>query len=204
MTLTTQTLHIPGPSGLLELVFQTERSSTAFVMCHPHPLYGGSMSNKVVTTLCASFHALHYPTARFNFRGVGQSAGQFDHGVGEVADALAVIAWLKTQGIESIILGGFSFGAYVAARVADPQIRHWLLVAPPTDYPQFADLSHATHWSLLTAAADEIVSTPNILAWAKRQPPPQHARCIADASHFFHGRLNELKAFVNDYFPEAP
>ena len=116
-----QPLSITGPSGSLELRFTPNTGVIGVVVCHPHPLHGGTMHNKVVTTLCKSFSELGYPTLRFNFRGIGHSEGSFNHGVGETSDTLAVIEWLKqTYGIKKILLAGFSFGAFVALNVCKP------------------------------------------------------------------------------------
>lgn len=198
---------IDGPAGWLEICLQESDtpSHSAVVMCHPHPVHGGTMTNKVVTTLCQAFHDLHYLTLRFNFRGVGQSQGQFDHGRGELADALAVIEWLKReQDIDYLVLAGFSFGAHIAAAASHRiEAQQVLLVSPPTQYPDFACIKSEQPWSLITAGADEVISTPAIEAWAQQQPAPQWQLSIEDASHFFHGKLQLLKAFVASHFPEG-
>jgi alpha/beta superfamily hydrolase len=200
-----QTLFIAGPAGALEIHYRATTGKSALLICHPHPLYGGSMNNKVVTTLCQSFSALDYATVCFNFRGVGQSEGTHDEGIGEQQDTLAVIAWLKQQGIEHIVLAGFSFGAAVALGVSHSSTPiHLLLIAPPVFYPIFQQYSPAVEWSIITAAADEVVSTPDILTWVQKQTmAPRWQLSVPDASHFFHGKLHILKAFVLDHYPKG-
>jgi alpha/beta superfamily hydrolase len=201
---------IDGPAGLLEVCLQDPLagapSRRAMVMCHPHPVHGGTMTNKVVTSVCQAFHDLHYVTLRFNFRGVDQSQGRFDDGVGELADALTVIEWLKQErDIEHLVLAGFSFGAYIALAASHLiSVQHLLLIAPPTHYPDFADITPKQSWGLITAGLDEVVSTPAINAWAQRQPAMQWQLSIDDASHFFHGKLNILKNFVATHYAEGP
>lgn len=203
------TQFIDGPAGLLEICLQDplqeSPSRSALVMCHPHPVHGGTMTNKVVTSMCQAFHDLNYTTLRFNFRGVGQSQGQFDAGVGELADALAVIEWLRQEReIDYLILAGFSFGAHIALAASHlTPVQHLLLVTPPTHYADFARVLPEQSWSLITAGLDEVVSTPAINAWADQQPPTQWQLSIDDASHFFHGKLNLLKSFVATHYPEG-
>ena len=117
-------LLLPGPAGQLEVMTssaeQPIRHPTAIaVICHPHPLFGGTMHNKVIYTLARCFNSMGLASVRFNFRGVGLSQGVYDNGIGETDDLLAVLTWLKQSCPESVIwLAGFSFGAYVAARAA--------------------------------------------------------------------------------------
>src|SRR5579862_4201640 len=114
-------LILEGPAGNLELLTsypEVPRNPPIIaVICHPHPLFGGNLHNKVIYILARSFHALGLSSVRFNFRGVGKSQGHYDHGIGETDDLLAVLQWLKnTCANPTIWLAGFSFGAYVAAR----------------------------------------------------------------------------------------
>jgi pimeloyl-ACP methyl ester carboxylesterase len=115
-------LSLAGPAGLLEALLQEcDSGSPAFaaLVCHPHPLHGGSMDNKVVHRVAATLHELDGTTLRFNFRGVGNSAGHFDHGAGELEDARAALAWLRARlPGTALLVAGFSFGAWVAARLA--------------------------------------------------------------------------------------
>ena len=160
------------------------------------------MNNKVVTTVVKSFVALGFPTLRFNFRGIGQSQGEYAFGRGEQQDTLAVLAWLENeQALTDIFLAGFSFGAFVALATAEQiATNHLLLIAPPVEYPEFSALKTPPTWSLITAANDEVVSTPAILKWATRQNAPQHFYNMPEASHFFHGKLATLQAFITEHF----
>src|ERR1700682_1541992 len=127
-------LFIDGPAGTLEAVVEeTAVSGSSYaVVCHPHPSFGGTMDNKVVTTVARALHETGIPTLRFNFRGVGASAGAFDQGVGETADADAVASWgaERWRG-RTLVIAGFSFGAYVALRLAQQRVpRHLITIAP--------------------------------------------------------------------------
>src|SRR5216110_1476121 len=121
---TPSTFLLPGPAGAIECATtapapEVARAGVA-IICHPHPLQGGSMTNKVVTTLERALHELGLATLRFNFRGVGASAGTYDHGNGETDDALAIAAWLaRVRPRDALWLAGFSFGSYVALRAAE-------------------------------------------------------------------------------------
>ncbi|NCX93936.1 MAG: alpha/beta hydrolase, partial [Gammaproteobacteria bacterium] len=111
---------IPGPCGNIEIAYQEGRGSKAFVMCHPHPLFQGNMDNKVVTTTCKAFQELGLATVRFNYRGVGMSEGSYGEGIGEGEDLKAVADWIQQAWKPTELwLGGFSFGGYVAYRMAN-------------------------------------------------------------------------------------
>ncbi|WP_235776206.1 alpha/beta hydrolase [Rickettsiella massiliensis] len=167
------------------------------VVCHPHPLYGGTMKNKVVYTLVKSFEQLGLDTVCFNFRGVGQSAGYYDEGRGEVADLLAVLEWIKQVAPQkSIWLAGFSFGSYIAAcgALAWPTIEKLICVAPPIEnFPFKALASFPCPWWLIQGDKDEVVSAEAVFDWEKTLMNRPHLLCLAGASHFFHGRLVELR-----------
>ena len=195
---------IPGPCGQLEISFQAPDQpapvATVAVICHPHPVYGGTMDNKVVTTLARACLAQGMAVVRFNFRGVGRSDGSYDEAVGEIDDALAVADWARahTQAA-SWWLAGFSFGAYVACAAAErlqdkpagQSLVGTLLVAPAVDsYPMPAP-RQPEQLELITAGADEVVDTAAAVAWAAASGV--HQQTIADASHFFDGRLPLLQ-----------
>lgn len=194
-----QDLTIPGPAGPLEARLECPETPVrgAAVVCHPHPLHGGSMQNKVVHTLARTFNALGLAALRFNFRGVGASAGRYDQGRGEQADLQAVLRWVREQGAGvPLCLAGFSFGAYVALAVAGSDPPDCLvLVAPPVNHFDFSGLGGpAGFWVVVQGEADEIVPAAEVDAWsAQLRRPPQLIR-MPDVGHFFHGRLNDLKA----------
>jgi uncharacterized protein len=194
----TKTL-IQGPAGQLEVVLATpteEARSAWGIVCHPHPLFGGTMHNKVVTTLVKTFQGLGVPTVRFNFRGVGLSEGTFDQGQGELYDLLAVIEWVQQQGIKNEIwLAGFSFGAYVAAKAATTiPVSKLVTVAPPVEHFPMVSLPPITcPWVLVQGEVDEVVPPKAVLEWAEsREPKPVILR-FPEAGHFFHGQLGELR-----------
>jgi len=193
-------LLLEGAAGQIEALsaypegFQT--GDPIAVICHPHPLYGGSMSNKVVHMIAASFKQLGVATLRFNFRGVGRSEGNFDQGLGEADDLQALAAWFRERHPDSPLwLAGFSFGAYVvtrACRVVEPE--RLLLVAPPVTMFDFDSLPPIeVPYMVVQGGDDEIIQAEAVGAWvvAQRNRPVYH--WMADTGHFFHGRLNHLR-----------
>lgn len=201
-TLTTnETSHmIQGPTGQLELILAKAAVGVGRkawgIVCHPHPLFGGTMNNKVVTTLAKSFQNLGVDTVRFNFRGVGKSEGQFDQGLGELYDLLSVIDWvLNERPDHDIWLAGFSFGAYIAAKAATQiPVARLVTVAPPVENFSMSNLPPITApWILVQGEEDEVVSPEAVFAWAEsREPKPLIIR-FPQAGHFFHGQLLELR-----------
>jgi alpha/beta superfamily hydrolase len=172
------------------------------VVCHPHPLGGGTLDNKVVHTVARVMQELGLPTLRFNFRGVGASAGKFDDGVGETDDALAVIDWGRERWPQAALwLAGFSFGAYVALRASERRhARRLITIAPPVQRFQFAAL-HAPDcpWLIVQGDEDEIVACEAVVSWAKSLSPLPQVAILRGASHFFHGRLQDLKDTILEH-----
>ncbi|MEZ5459109.1 MAG: alpha/beta family hydrolase [Steroidobacteraceae bacterium] len=202
-------LEIAGPVGVLEALLEQPEGAGAppafGVICHPHPLFGGTMTNKVVHMLARSCHALGVPTLRFNFRGVGGSAGQYDEGRGETDDALAVVA--HGRGLwpgASLWLAGFSFGAYVALRAAPRAAAARLVtVAPPVGRWDFASVDPPVcPWLVVQGDRDELVDAAVVQAWAARQPTPPQFALLSGAEHFFHGRLHELRDAVGRFLTD--
>ena len=193
-------LFIAGPVGQLEVLTTYPESPanppTIAVICHPHPLYGGTMHNKVVYTLARSFNNMELATVRFNFRGVGMSHGEYNNGIGETDDLLAILRWLKICCPQQPIwLAGFSFGAYVAARAAKQwPIKQLICVAPPIENFPFKELPpFSCPWLLMQGDKDEIVPPRAVFSWvASLANPPQLIK-ILGADHFFHGHLTELR-----------
>lgn len=170
------------------------------VICHPHPLYGGTMENKVVTTLMRTFNELDFKTVRFNFRGVGASTGEHASGIGETEDLLELLAWVhQVLPYDEIWLAGFSFGAYVAYRVATLSdykrlIKGLILIAPPVIYSEFAMLPEPTMpWWVVQGEADELIYPKKVFAWLNTKINAPHLIRMSATSHFFHGKLTELK-----------
>lgn len=200
-----ETLHmIQGPAGELELILSlaNENPRKAWgIVCHPHPMFGGTMYNKVVTTLVKAFQNLGVSTARFNFRGVGKSEGRFDQGEGELYDLLAVINWLLDQRADhEIWLGGFSFGAVIAARATTQiPVAKLVTIAPPVENAIMSELPPITSpWILVQGLRDDVVKPQAVLEWAAaREPAPTIIR-FPDAGHFFHGQLIELREQIEE------
>lgn len=180
------------------------------VIAHPLPTMGGTMDNKVVTTLAKTFAELDFVALRFNFRGVGSSEGKFDNGDGETEDALAIVRHAQQEyGDLPLILSGFSFGGYVQARVAQQlEPKRLVLIAPAVgrSVPSFKNstgMPPVRHDTLLVhGELDEVVPLADVLHWAR----PLHLPIVVlpEAGHFFHGRLNQLKQIVLHAFNGQP
>jgi len=194
----TQRLSIRGPAGALECALDLPEQAPhgLAVVCHPHPQQGGTMDNKVVQTLARAFLQLGYRALRFNFRGVGASEGGWADGVGELADAQAVVAALRQPG-EKLVLAGFSFGAYVATRLA--------AALPPPEAAQRlvlvgaaagrADIAAVPADSIVIhGEVDDVVPLAAVFDWARPLGLP--VTVIPGTGHFFHGRLPLLKSLV--------
>jgi alpha/beta superfamily hydrolase len=189
---------IAGPAGAIECAIDApagEAMGTA-VICHPHPLHGGTMDNKVAQTLARAFIQLGYRAVRFNFRGVGASQGAHDEGPGEVDDALAVIAHHR-QPHQPLMLAGFSFGAYVASQAAtrlgdDMKAQRLVLVGPSTQKQQVPHVPADT--VVIHGEADDVVPLAATLDWARPQALP--IIVFPGVGHFFHGQLGLLKNVV--------
>lgn len=239
---------IPGAVGQLEIEIvpagdggEHSRFKPIFdnylaIICHPHPLHGGSKDNKVVHTLCRAWRDMGIESIRFNFRGVGKSEGHFDHGHGELEDLKAVLAFAQAHYPErqQLILAGFSFGAFIAAQYAAENgkkngakdakksvlqnvaeqtrsltsvgsdyfvLRQLVLVAPPVFYEGFAALEKfSAPVMVIQGRADEVVDFGLVKQWVERMASVRgntlNFDVLEDASHFFHGRLAELKQMV--------
>jgi alpha/beta superfamily hydrolase len=197
---TGQELMIPGEAGDLEAVTsypgECRPRTPIAVICHPHPLYGGSMANKVVHMISNAFNDMGVPTLRFNFRGVGRSRGRYEGGRGEARDLIAAAGWFREQHPEAPLwLAGFSFGAYIVMRAQgqlEPQ--RLLLVAPPVSLFDFDHLPPVgVPWMVIQGGQDEVVSPRAVSEWVHRQSAAPDYRWMADADHFFHGRMPRLR-----------
>jgi alpha/beta superfamily hydrolase len=196
----TQRQTVAGPSGAIECAIDAPAGTSrgVAVVCHPHPQHGGTMDNKVVQTLARAFTQLGYTAVRFNFRGVGASAGAWAQGPGEIDDALAVIAALRAPGLP-LALAGFSFGAYVASNAAarlagadSSTVERLVLVAPAASRFDMAAVPQTT--LVLHGEADDVVPLAAVFDWARPQSLP--VTVIPGAGHFFHGQLPLLKSLV--------
>jgi len=193
---------IEGPAGALEGLVERPpdaRRDVVAVCCHPHPLYGGAMQNKVVHTLARSCQDQRVTSVRFNFRGVGASEGAYGDGAGEGEDAAAVADWARREtGAARLWSLGFSFGGFVAYRLATLRDASLLVtVAPPVQRFDFTTLAvPRCPWLVLQGDADELVDHERVLAWTKTLSPPPEVRILAGGEHFFHGRLTEMRTIL--------
>lgn len=196
-------LSLQGPAGRLEALLETPAEPApargAMLVCHPHPQFGGAMTNKVAHTLarCALMEGL--AALRFNFRGVGESEGDFADGTGETEDALALYEWLRREQPQmSVVLAGFSFGAAVALRLA-ARVEAALLVtiAPPLAYFDGQDIPvPQCPWLVVHGDADDVVDCAETLQRLQAAGLTAEHHVLAGAGHFFHGRLPELRDLV--------
>ena len=201
----TNSLLLPGPAGALEIAVDLPKPGEArrgfAVVAHPNPPEGGTMHNKVVTMCARAVNESGLAAVRFNFRGVGASAGEFDNGRGEVLDMLAVVQWAMQQRPgDALWLAGFSFGSWVALQVArQVPVQQMISIAPPVGRRDFAGvLPPPCPWLLVQGEADEVVSAPAVFAWADKQEPPPTIVRMPDTGHFFHRRLIDLRGAIRN------
>ena len=210
---------IPAPAGVLEVdaLWQQDNpndpnTDTVALLCHPNPLFDGTMNNKVVTTMYrfARDNGMH--VVRFNFRGVGQSTGEHDYADGEVVDAMTVLQWIAEQTTaRKLWLGGFSFGGYVTARVAeqvmlsphiwglnDFEIENIALIAPSVEKNDTDDLSLPVDKTFeIYGNEDNVIAPASMHEFAERLG--LSVSIVDGAGHFFHGRLSELKGLLEEH-----
>lgn len=199
-------LPLTGPAGSLEAMVEFPDAETApqpviTIVCHPLPTEGGSMNNKVVTMTARALRELGVTTVRFNFRGTGESAGAFDEGTGELADLQAVAAWLRAERPDTLLwLAGFSFGAYVSIRAAAGLEPAALIsLAPPAGRWNFDCATPQMPWLVVQGEEDEIVDPNAVYHWLGELNPPQLTLVkMPGCSHFFHGKLVDLRGVVKN------
>jgi alpha/beta superfamily hydrolase len=200
----TQRLSMDGPAGELEVAVDAPEGMAArgvALVCHPHPQHGGTLDNKVVQTVARALVQRGYRVVRFNFRGVGLSAGSWDEGRGEVDDALAVTAAFRDPALP-LVVAGFSFGAYVASQAAarlpeGAKAERVVLVGPAT--ANFAVAPVPADTLVIHGEADEVVPLSATLDWARPQSLP--VLVVPGVGHFFHGQLPLLKSILLRAFP---
>ncbi len=197
----TERFQLQGPAGAIETLRDTPEgiSRGVAVIAHPHPLFGGTMDNKVVQTLARAFVQSGWTALRFNFRGVGASAGEHDEGRGETQDLLALVAAQAPEG--PLALAGFSFGSFVASRALqtlwpDRGVEKIVLVGTAAARFEVATLPPGSHDRTLVVHGelDETVSLQSVLDWARPQSLP--VTVVPGGEHFFHGQLPLLKNLV--------
>jgi alpha/beta superfamily hydrolase len=195
-----QSFSTNGTAGLLEGIAHVPKDTHRAIalVCHPLPTMGGTMENKVAVTLAKTFTELGCVALRFNYRGVDKSEGSYTGGDGEVEDVLAVAEFAREQfGDLPLVLSGFSFGGYVAARAAQQlQPRHLVLAAPAVG--RFAMPPVAANTLVIHGEHDDVVALADTFEWAR----PQHLPIVVlpQAEHYFHGRLTQLRDIVRKHF----
>lgn len=197
---------LSGPAGQLECLSEVADAELArpvtAVLCHPHPLHGGSMRNKVVTIMERALRELGLATVRFNFRGVGDSEGSFDEGNGETDDLLAVVEWVqRTRPDHDLWLGGFSFGAYITLRAAQNlPVRQLISIAPPVERYGFEALQPPNcPWLVVQGDEDDLVSSTAVSQWVESLDQPPDLVIMEGAGHFFHRRLMDLRGLIKNH-----
>lgn len=199
-------IFLSGPAGRLECLIDLpeaeERRPATVVICHPHPLHGGSMRNKVVTIMERAMRELGLATVRFNFRGAGDSEGEFDEGRGELDDLLAVVDWVqRTRPSDDLWLAGFSFGAYITLKASQNlPVRQMITVAPPVERYGFETLLPPNcPWLVVQGDEDDVVSADAVQKWADGLDQPPNLIIMEGASHFFHRRLMDLRGLLKNH-----
>jgi alpha/beta superfamily hydrolase len=195
---------IRATSGQLELRYSPStapnQETPVVVISHPHPLGGGSLNNKVVYIMHKAFSQMGCHTVRHNFRGVGKSEGSFDNGQGESDDLQQICHWAQQQHPQSPLwLAGFSFGAYVSLRALKHlPVQRLLMIAPPISLyaQQFQQLDISVPSLIIQGSDDEIIEANATRDWAFKQPLSPDFYWLSGASHFFHGRLNQLRQLI--------
>jgi len=208
-TASIRSLFLDGPSGRLEALLNAGSSTAthAALVCHPHPLYGGTLHNKVVFHAMKALHSFGFPVLRFNFRGTGLSEGEHDHGRGEGEDVRTALDWLEHEYTLPIIFAGFSFGAAVGLRVAclDPRVTALiglgLPVTPIDDRNYDFDFLRACAKAKLfvSGSRDQFGPPGTLEALVDSFAEPKKLVRIEAGDHFFEGRLREMRVAIEEW-----
>lgn len=203
-------LFLEGPVGKLEAVLWTptraERSPVAAILCHPHPLFGGTLHNKVIYQAAKSLDSLGVPVLRFNFRGAGLSAGEHDRGIGERGDVQAAVDFLAKEfpGCP-LLVGGFSFGSWVGLRVgcADARVHELMGLGIPVNSSDFTYLENCHKPKLIAQGTlDEHGGWEKVEQIVARVPGETRLVFVQDADHFLAGHLDELDEAISSWMVE--
>jgi uncharacterized protein len=208
ITHNSRNFFLDGPAGPLEAILwipsNIVRPSLAAVICHPHPLFGGTMHNKVVYQTAKTLDVLGIPVLRFNFRGAGRSAGEHDRGQGEQGDARAALEFLSTEfpGVP-LVVAGFSFGAWVGLRVGceQPRVSHLIGLGIPANTTDFSFLSHCNKPKLFVQGSnDEHGAIEKVKKLVASLPGDSKLVVVEGADHFFAGKLDHLNGTIANWF----
>lgn len=205
-------LSFSGDAGNIEAILHLPKDGfgevsrgAMMVCCHPHPLFGGTMTNKVVHTVCRTFSRMGLPALRFNFRGVGETEGEHDNGAGEADDLLLLCqAMRETWPDRELWLAGFSFGSWVAAHSAVAAgAKQLISIAPPVQHFNFNSFPlPECPWLVIMGEEDEIVDPDSVFNWIEAQDNPPELIKFPATGHFFHGHMVNLgKVFQQHYQP---
>jgi hypothetical protein len=208
-----RSFFLEGPAGRLEAILWTpstlarHRPPLAAVVCHPHPLFGGTMHNKVIYQTAKSLDALGLPVLRFNFRGAGLSEGKHDRGNGEQDDVRSALDFLKEKfpGMP-VLLAGFSFGAWVGLRVGceDPRVSHLIGLGVPVNSTDFSFLRECDKPKLFVHGSDdEHGAIAKVKALVASLRGENRLVVVEGVDHFFAGKLNELDAAITNWFTKS-
>lgn len=182
----------------LEAVYEKGEGDRRAVVTHPHPLYGGDMDNPVVRAICRACRSAGLSTFRFNFRGVGGSEGEFDGGIGEKEDVLSAISYIRKEGAVRVCLIGYSFGAWVNARLdRAAEVDEMIMVSPPVALLDFTPVSGIDALTLvITGSSDEIAPSGRIKKMLPLWNPGAQLETIPDADHFYAGSLPAFETML--------
>lgn len=202
----------PGPTGQLEYILNeaentpsSSLAAKAAVVCHPHPLYRGTMHTRIVFHTAKTLAGLGLPTLRFHFRGVGESEGQYDHGRGEMDDLRAAIAqmqeWSRAAGPQPLLLAGFSFGATMTAKLlageAHPEIVQAVLLGLPVDSGAIpSDWRWHGPKLMISGDHDQFARVESLEAYFTSLPEPKQRRWIAGGDHFLAGHMEDFRSVL--------
>ena len=210
---TIRSLFLEGSAGRLEALLNAGAPDAAYaaVVCHPHPLYGGTLHNKVIFHAMKALNSFGFPVLRFNFRGAGLSHGEHDYGNGEVEDVRTALDWLDHEFHRSLIFAGFSFGAAVGLRAACPDSRVKAAIGLGLPIAPIDDRNY--NYTFLKACAkpklfvsgdrDQFSSPAQLEGLVKSIPDPKKLVLIAGADHFFEGRLRQLRDTIEQWLGDA-
>lgn len=207
-----KSFFLEGPAGRLEALLNlgADNPSHAALVCHPHPVYGGTLHNKVVFHTTKALNSFGFPVLRFNFRGAGLSEGEHGHGEGELDDVRVALDWLEREYRQPIVFAGFSFGAAVGLRAACPDPRVQALISLGTPVAPIDDRSY--EFDFLAACAkpklfvsgsrDQFAPKPQLAQMFASISDPKKLVFIEAADHFFEGRLRELRETIESWVKE--
>ncbi len=186
----------------IEGLLESRHSDRGVVITHPHPLYGGDMFNNVVEAIVQAYREKGHSTLRFNFRGVGQSEGEYDNGIGEQENVRAALGYLSDLGKMNIDLAGYSFGAWVNALGLEgfAKANRMIMVSPPVNFIDFSFLTYDQKIQLvIVGTEDDIAGFKMVEGMLQTWNPEANLRNIQGADHFYWGKINELKSIIHEF-----